>query len=267
MRKIQHLEAVSICVGYADFLAETAKYNIPLFDRYVVVTEARDEETREVCRRMNIECILSDDGRFNGASFAKGRLVERGLQHLSGDGWRLHIDSDMVLPHRFRSLLEAADLQPDTLYGIDRLMCRNWEDWVRVKQSNWLQGGQYDYHCRVNPNHVATKLQMGTRWAHHTMGYCPIGAFQLWHSSQDEWRGVRIKPYPLNHSTSCRTDIQFSLQFDRSKRTLIPEIIAIHLESEPSDKGINWAGRKSKRFGPDSKVPSRMGATYQIGSV
>lgn len=262
MKRIQYLEAVSICCGYADFLSESAKYNIPLFDRWVIVTEARDEETREVCRRLNLECILSEDGHFNGASFAKGRLVERGLQHLSGNGWRLHIDADMVLPHRFRTLLEAADLQEDMLYGVDRLMCKSWEDWVRVKSSTWLQGGQYDYHCRVNPNH-GIGLQLGTRWAHPVMGYCPIGAFQMWHSSQDEWRGVRIKPYPLNHSTSCRTDIQFSLQFDRKKRALLPEVIAIHLESEPSEKGINWAGRKSKRFGPEIKPQVRIG----MGSV
>jgi len=194
--------------------------------------------------------ILSDDGKRHGDGFSKGRLVERALTHLSAEGWRLHIDADVVLPHDFKHRLLAADLQKDTIYGVDRVMIKSFEQWETLLRSGYLYGGQYDYHCRTS---FVDKLEIGTRWAHPQFGWVPIGYFQLWHSSQDEAAGVRIKPYPMNHGNACRTDVQHALQWDRHKRALIPEIIAVHLESEAAKKGTNWQGRKTKYFGKPTK--------------
>lgn len=254
-----NIEAVTVCVGYADFLVETAKVNHGLFDSWTIVTEPKDGETRDVCRRFNLKTILSNEGRLHGESFCKGRLVERGLQHLSADGWRLHVDADVALPHTFRHRLHAAHLQEDTLYGVDRIMLKNWEQWQKVLKSGYLNGGQFDYHCRTT---TPPGTEIGTRWAHPQFGYVPIGFFQLWHSSEDEWRGIRIKPYPSNHGNACRTDVQHALQWDRSKRIIIPEIIAVHLESEAAEKGANWNGRSTKHFGPASRSPEKPEVGY-----
>jgi hypothetical protein len=251
------IEAVTVCVNYADFLSEVAKVNRGLFDDWVIVTEASDMATREVCRRMNLRCLLSHDGR-RGGDFAKGSLVERGLQHLSADGWRLHIDADVALPHDFRHRLLAAHLQQDVLYGVDRLMVKSWAQWQQVIKSGYLQGGQYDYHCRTTTH---PGLPVGTRWCHPQHGYVPIGFFQLWHSSEDEWHGVRVKPYPQNHGNACRTDVQHGLQWDRHKRELIPELFAVHLESEQSPRGANWNGRTTAQFGPVSFKDGKIEAT------
>ena len=116
------IEAVTVCVGYADFLAETAKHNAGLLDDWLIVTSADDEETREVCRRLSLRTLISEDHRRGGDTFAKGRLIERGLQLLSADGWRLHLDADVVLPTRFRQLAGAAHLDPSKIYGCDRVM-------------------------------------------------------------------------------------------------------------------------------------------------
>lgn len=259
MKKVPHLEAVTVCVNYADFLKVIVPFNQPLFERWVIVTEPSDEHTREVCRKFNLHCVLSEDGRRNGSTFNKGRMVERGFQHLSKEGHRLHLDSDIVLPSGFRHALERADLQDDTIYGVDRLMIQSYEDWLELKHSGYLQD-QFDYHCRI---HVPRKWQIGARWANTEVGYVPIGFFQLWHSSQDDWRGVRIKPYPTQHGNATRSDVQHGLQWDRHKRSLIPEFLAIHLESEPSEMGKNWKGRLSKPFGPpkeaaESAVPQEL---------
>lgn len=248
------IDAVSVCIGYHDFLQETAKYNSGLFDSWIIVTEPQDDQTIEVCRRFNLRCVLSEDGKRFGKPFNKGRLVERGLQHLPADAWRLHIDADIVLPHNFRKRLESADLREDTIYGIDRIMIKSWNEWQRVLNSGYLNGGQFDYYCRQSFLHG---YEIGTRWTHPNFGYVPIGFFQLWHSSQDEWRGIRIKPYPMNHGNACRTDVQHALQWDRHKRALLPEVIGVHLESEPSSKGVNWNGRKSAPFGPSVKTVER----------
>lgn len=250
MKRGTNIEAVTVCCGYDDFLREAARYNIPHFDRWIIVTEPQDEKTREVCRKFNLEVILTEDGRRHGTPFNKGRMIERGLQHTSSEGFRIHIDADMVLPHRFVHLLEIADLQNDFIYGIDRILCQGWDQWQQVQRSKFLMGGSHEYHFKIAMN---LGLDFGARWAHPVMGYCPIGAFQMWHSSEDEWRGIRQKPYPMHHGNACRSDVKQALRFDRHKRALIPEIVAIHLESEAAKMGANWNGRTTKRFGPDSK--------------
>ncbi len=246
MRSIQRLEAVTVCVGYADFLAETASYNAGLLDRWIIVTTEDDEETREICRVHDLETVLSNDhrraaGGMDGGAFNKGRMVDRGLSMLSSDSWRLHLDGDIVLPHQFRRMIEGAHLNPNNLYGCDRMMVRSWEQWQAVKASGFLG----HTHCSVN---MPMGIDIGTRWALSASGYVPIGFFQLWHGSADEWRGRRHRTYPISHGDACRSDVQFALQWDRRNRELLPEIVVVHLESEPAELGANWCGRTTKRF-------------------
>lgn len=250
---MQHyIEAVSVCHNYSDFLEVVIPYNLPMFDRWLIVTHPSDTGTREVCRKFGLECLLTEEGNEAG-EFAKGRMVERGLQHLSASGWRLHIDSDIVLPRHFRKLLEVARLQTSHVYGADRIMVRGWDQWQKLLATRWLEGGQHGYSHGVT---FPPGFELGTRWAGVLTGYVPIGFFQLWHSDTDEWRGVRIKPYPDKHGTACRTDVQHALQWDRKNRELIPELVVAHLESEAAKKGVNWNGRRTIRFGaPGSGSP------------
>ncbi len=238
---ILRVEAVTVCVGYSDFLEATIKQNKGLFDRWVIVTSREDIDTIELCRKYSIQVILSNDHKRDGG-FSKGRLIERGLQHLSSKGWRIHLDADIVLPRNFRNIIEAAHLHTENLYGADRIMVRSRDEWNKLLASGWTGN---DYHCRVP---LPAGLEVGARWGHHNEGYCPIGFFQMWHSSQDQYRGARIRPYPIHHNDACRTDVQFALQWDRRNRVLIPEIIVVHLESEKSAMGTNWNGRKTKKF-------------------
>ena len=248
------LEAVTVCVGYADFLAETARYNAGLLDRWIIVTTEDDEATREICRVHDLETLLSNDhqraaGGIGGGVFNKGRMVDRGLQMLSADTWRLHLDGDIVLPAQFRRLLEGAHLDPRKLYGCDRMMVKSWDQWQAVKAAGFLG----HTHCSINLPHG---IDLGTRWALSSSGYVPIGFFQLWNGLADEWRGRRHRTYPISHGDACRSDVQFSLQFDRRDRELLPEIVVVHLESEIAALGTNWNGRKSKPFGPSRPTTS-----------
>lgn len=241
------LEAITVCVNYADFLIETARYNAHLFDRWIVVTDHADAATKHVCRKFGLQCLVSDDAYRDNHDFNKGRLIERGLHHTSADAWRIHIDADIVLPAKFRQYLDHAHIQENTLYGVDRILVKSWEDWQKLQATNWLYGLSRPYpYCIDFPHGFA----VGSRWGSPETGWAPIGFFQMWHSSVDEWCGVRTKHYPQTHGTACRADVQHSLQFDRKDRALIPEIIVAHLESEACPKGTNWKGRKSKQFGP-----------------
>src|SRR5580693_6983647 len=110
---LDRLEAVTVRINYGDILRETAKYNAAIFDRWLIVTEASDEETREVCRQFSLPVLLSEDGKSaagDGGDFNKGKLVERGLRMLGTNAWKVHIDADIVLPTRTRHFLEISEL-------------------------------------------------------------------------------------------------------------------------------------------------------------
>lgn len=249
------IEAVQVCVGYADFLAATLPENLPLVDDLVVVTTADDEETRAVCRRHSVHHVLSDDHRRDGP-FNKGRLIQRGLDQISGHGWTLHLDADIVLPRKFRRFLDWAHLDERTIYGADRCNLAGWDEWQRLKQ----YAGAWDNHAHECGHWFHPKFQVGSRWVSKLHGYVPIGFFQLFHGSEVVQGGYHQKIYPYHHGDAARSDVQFALQWDRKHRQTVPEVVVLHLESETSGLGANWQGRTTPRFGP---APSTVGAKHR----
>jgi hypothetical protein len=238
-------EALTVCIGYGDFLAETLPHNLPLVDDLVVVTSPDDDETREVCRRYSIHHILSEDHR-RGGPFNKARLIQRGFDQISRRDWVLHVDSDVVLPRRFRDLLDWAHLDERCIYGADRCNVIGWPAWHRLKA---VKGG-WDNHGYESLLRFQSDAPVGARWASKLHGYVPIGFFQLFHGPATIHRGTHFRRYPHHHGSAARTDVQFALQWDRRYRQLLPEMIVLHLESEPAPNGTNWCGRRTARFGP-----------------
>ena len=244
------IEAVTFCVNYARELNTVAPNNLPFFEKWVIATEARDEETRYVCRQHGLQCLISEDHHWNGDGLNKGRMVDRALQHMSAGLWRLHIDADICLPAKFRRVIDQAHLYECNIYGADRVMVRSQEQWQKLLASGWLHGRTQG----PNSVEVPNGFGIGPRWSSHESGYVPIGFFQLWHGSQDEWHGVRTKPYPHSHGSACRSDVQHALQWDRRNRVMIPELYVVHLESEATQNGANWDGRTTKPFGPSPRI-------------
>jgi hypothetical protein len=241
-----YLEAVTVCVDYADYLAETIPHNFPHLDRWVIVTTEKDVKTREVCRRYNLDCVVTEEFYADNMPFNKGRGIIRGIDNLSLRDWVLHIDADVVLPTQTKHVLRTANLDPTMIYGVDRIRVLGYEKWQALQASKWLYH-QHDYQCRVN---FPDGYPVGTRWANDLYGYVPIGFFQLWHSTSDLWRGFHSKPYPYWHNTAARGDVQHAVQWDRRKRSLVPELIVAHLEAETAPLGANWKGRTTPTFGP-----------------
>jgi hypothetical protein len=79
-------------------------------------------------------------------------------------------------------------------------------------------------------------------------GYVPIGFYQMWHGSTG-------RRYPIAKGNAEHTDVLHSIQWDEQKRHLIPEIIGVHLMSNPAPLGANWQGRTTPRFGPGAPRP------------
>lgn len=241
------IDCVTVCVNYSDFLAHTLPYNRIHFDRMVVVTDTKDKDTKNLCDFYHVECIQTDVFYENGDNFNKAKGINEGIKALNPRAWVLHLDADIYLPPLTRGILERAQLDPSFIYGIDRMMCGDFESWMQFICKPQLTHEGWIY---VHP----TVFPMGVRIAEYMGGgYEPIGFFQLWNPLQSS-----VYFYPEQHGAADRTDVLFAKQFPRAKRSLIPEVIAIHLESENLDlvqMGKNWNGRKTKVFGFDGKSP------------
>lgn len=231
------LEGITVCNGYADFLAATLPYNKALFDHLLVVTGYEDKETQHLCRDLSVECRPTDVFYKNGDPFAKARAIDWGLSFLRRDAWILHHDSDILLPPDMRNILDIAELDDDCIYGADRFNCIGYDHWKRYVSGHRLM---HRHHCLMVP----PPFPMGARLVlRDHSGYLPIGYFQLFH-------GRHGRRYPLHQGDAERTDVQHSLQWPGSKRHLLGELYCVHLESESTAMGVNWRGRKSRRFGP-----------------
>lgn len=247
------IEAITVCAkvpgyaGYDDFLEVTARHNRGLVDKWIIVTTPDDKATQEVCRKWNLEMLLTDEMIRDG-QFYKGHGIQRAQRLLSVGSWRLHLDVDIVLPTTFRNALAVTDLDPKKIYGADRVMVNSWREWKNLLDSGYLSH-QWDYHCRVI---FPLGVEVGSRWVSSQQSYCPVGYFQLWHSDGDEFISFQHRSYPHLHGEASRSDTQHPLQWDRRHRELLGEVIVVHLSSERSKMGVNWKGRTSKRFGPET---------------
>ena len=236
------LEAVTVCVDYADFLAATLPHNKHLFDRMVIVTTPSDKRTQELCEYWHVQCIQTEAFFDRGDKFNKARGINVGFDNLSMDDWVLHLDADIYLPPRARSFLEIGNLNPQALYGVDRLMCQSYEAWGRYL------GRPKGYQAETFVH--ADSFPLGARMARGDEGYCPLGYFQLFnprHSGRD--------CYPEQHGSIDRSDIEFTRLWQPHLRRLIAEFVAVHPESEPVMMGANWNGRRTMEFGPRESEP------------
>jgi hypothetical protein len=242
------IEAVVTCVDYGDFLAATIESTKRTFDHLVVVTSPDDEESQRVCRFHNVQCLATDAFR-QGGDFCKGKGINAGLATLRKTDWLCHLDADIVLPPRTREMLERAELDPRYLYGIDRTMCRSWEEWSRFVSR---PEAQHEHEVFVHPGPFPTGVRI---WKPELGGYLPLGYFQLWNVASGQ------TSYPEEHRDAARGDMLFASRWPRARRQLIPEVFAWHLESAPALMGINWSGRKSPRFGPNPVSERVVGVT------
>lgn len=239
------IEAITTCVGYGDYLAESLPRNLPHFDRMLVITSPEDRETQEVCRRHSVPFYATDLFTAHGTSFAKSRGIDFGMAFIRWGDWICHLDADTVLPPLARVHLErmreVGRLDPDSIYGIDRVNCVGWDRW-KAHCAEAHTG--HDYMCRVK---FPLDMAIGHRISLHEYGgFMPIGYMQLWHAKHG-------RRYPVASGTAERDDVLHPMQWPATKRHLIPEIIGVHLMAEESPLGANWEGRTTPRFGPRSK--------------
>jgi hypothetical protein len=256
---IRRLEAVTVCVNYADFMAETLPHNLRHFDHYIVVTREDDTATQRLCRSLGVECRVTDLMHYENDAFAKSRAIDYGMAYLRRDDWLVHLDADIWLPPMTRQSIEWAHPDPECIYGIDRCNCVGWSAWRSFIDRPMRQQHQHQLHCMTVP----PPFPMGSRISIRAYGgYVPIGFFQMWNGGR-----FPARRYPLQQGSAEHSDVLHAIQWPASKRRILPEIIGVHLESERSKMGSNWKGRATRPFGPADPANASLDALASYADV
>lgn len=231
-------EAVVVCVNYSDFLRWTLPQNKQFFEKMVIVTSPEDKDTKNLCEFYHVECVVTERlSSKNG--FCKAAGINAGLAVLKKDNWVVHLDADIWLPPQTRLLLQQANLDKRMIFGIDRFGVKGYDAWQNFLSRPASQHASYAYiHLSNHDLPVLTRVMQA-----HMEGYLPIGFFQMWNP-----RVSGIDTYPEENSNAAHGDLRFAYLWRRSQRSLIPEIIGYHLESDDAEFGSNWFGRKTKLF-------------------
>jgi glycosyltransferase involved in cell wall biosynthesis len=231
------IEAVTVCVDYADFLEVTLSSILAAVDELVVVTTAEDHRTRKLCIAHGVRSILSTAMYADGRKFSLGAAINSGLRFLKLDDWALVIDADIVLPRNTRETLNTIGLDPKNIYGIDRVHCRGRFAWDQfITQPRPVRQWEVP---------LLRDFEMGARIRVPGSGYVPCGYFQFWNAG---W--TKIRDYPIDdRGTAEGSDMIHSLRWDRCDRTLIPDLVGVELGTDlPGDVGVNWSGRRTPEF-------------------
>jgi hypothetical protein len=99
---LEPINAITVCVEYADLLALTLPWNQFFWSRIVVVTSPEDEQTIELCRKfaaegLQVHCHQTNAFYARKAKFNKWAALEEGLDVLGRDGWILIHDADIAI--------------------------------------------------------------------------------------------------------------------------------------------------------------------------
>ena len=230
------LEAVTVCVGFDDLLDLTLPLNHPHLDTMIVVTSHDDRRTQQVAKKHGAICVQTDLFSKNGRHFNKGAAINAGMGRFQYHGWRLHLDSDIILPDNFRRVLfNHTHLDTNSIYGADRIDIIGLDELAALRVLS-QKSPQAAWTFLLNPVH---QHPIGSRYMDTLRGYVPIGFFQLWHASAQ-------KDYPWSLGTAQHDDVLFAEQWPRSHRIHLPTVITYHLCAQPPALGENWDGHRSQ---------------------
>ena len=205
------MNGLTISVDCGDLLAITLPRNAKYFDKIVVGTCARDEETLAVIRSVpNAIPHVTDAFYRDGAPFNKGLAVEECFDVLGREGWILVWDADILFPDN----MTFPNLDPDKLYNTPRRILSDPSTWR--EDLDWSTLPQ-----KLDRNEFP-------------------GYFQLFHASA---QALCAKPWygtNWNHAGGCDSDFQQKWPGYRKVRFSFD---VLHL----GEDGVNWHGRVTKR--------------------
>lgn len=207
------LKGVTVCVDFDDILEITLPYNQRHYQRFVVVTSTADERTQKLCRRLHVECLVTDVFYENGAAFNKWAALELGLDAIGRSGWINVIDADIMIPRHTREFTPEIG----KLYTPLR---RNFTTWLTESVPN------EPYWRRFR--------MVNLREEH-------AGYFHLFHADSPQCR--ELPWYSTQFKWAGTADTLFQRRFQERDK-LRPKFEVLHI----GETFQNWAGRVQPRI-------------------
>ena len=216
------MNALSVSVGYDDYLALTLPHNLVHFDAMLVVTTSQDQATQALVEKWSethdVEHYATDAFHKDGAPFNKGLAIEEGFEALGREGWIMLLDADTVLPEVLSPPAEG--WREDSLYSPQRRLCDD-------------------------PGWFTPELEWDTLPYGNEKGIFPFefaGYCQLFHASAPNLK--TLPWYPGSFPTAQACDSWFYERWPKRKRVR-PPFEVLHLG--PTRE--NWKGRVTPRAG------------------
>lgn len=205
--------AITVCIGYAQYLRVTAMHNRALFQRWVIVTSQDDLNTQNLCMELGLEMVaVAHSAPPFQAATNKAWYIDEGRRRSADHaGWYVIVDADTVVSEQVASNIGLACLSPGMLYGCwGRIFARSQDEVAWLAQRWYLAAPQ------------AMPI---------------IGYFQMFHSSVTTPYAKSLGSFVPGFSEAY-DDVMFRHQFAPSRQALIPGY-CVHL----GQANTNWRGR------------------------
>ena len=257
------MNAILVSVNYSDILCLTLNYNRHHFNSVMVVTDDADNADACVAREHKAEVFATRAFYDGGASFAKWKALEQGLDAFGRDGWLCIMDGDVLWPKKIdwnpdgnyqygcvdestEAIIDCDDMSWErysvlkfgNLYSPFRRM---WENWPSVPAGTLIEQRVYEDYSSVLPVESEWKKFPLHRQQHEHAGFT-----QIFNASDPV-----LGPPPW-HDTSYShcgaADSWFQQKWSADKK-IRPTWEVLHL----GPAGTNWYGRATMRA--DGSVP------------
>jgi len=183
------IEAVTVSINFTDYLRQCVG-NREYFERWIVVTDRKEEETIELCKSHDIEVVFTKVDYKLGEYFPRGKMINEAFAELRKTDWVMHIDSDIILPDNTSRCL-TRKLDPVCFY---------------VPRQRFVPKGTVD----------------GQVWGIMKKSHGRAAGFmQLFHSN-------KIRPYPEKSPTAAGDDIRFGKFWPPKRRRIIRGLTPVH---------------------------------------
>jgi len=225
---IRTARAITVCVGYDDFLRLTLPRTIQHVAELTVVTTPTDTRTLELCQQYSerVRVHTTDVFYAQGASFNKGAAIEETFELRGRDGWFLLLDADILLPET----VPAFELVSGKLYTPYRRIMSKVDGLTSTPS--------------VDPQQLQLRREPGH-----------FGYFQLFHAADPAISQLPWYQTDWVHAGGC--DSVFEKRW-AVKDKLRPPFEVIHL----GDPDENWYGRTRPRL-DNGEIPADAAARRQ----
>lgn len=248
------------CVNYADFFAETLKFNHKLFEKIYVATSTQDVETHKLGEKyQNLHIEKTDSFFDNGAKFNKGKGLNTVLKYIEPDTWNIIGDADCIYNENLINEISAIsqnDDMKDNLFGCYRLYAENKQRLDSVLKdlevNPYLEEISKDpfKNPEFNPDFKNPDFNPDFKNSNSLL----IGFCQIFNSSSKFLKNsIR---YEETHPTAATSDVHFKHLWPKECTFLLHSKI-IHLGYTSK----NWDGRVTSHWDADLSTDCQKNTT------